>query len=266
MACRPYRLLGRSALAAVQDVLQGAVAAWCADWGLAAEEWSLHCQAAADGAGSWPLWRQRRAAGALALWYGWGEELPFQLQKLLFPPERSYAQPSDSQAALAAAGAQAALAALLDALAGLAHLPGASAEAQAESGPGAELAPGSGAIAVLLRNGRCSLHCVLNGDLATALGALARQQPAPVPALPPLPALQYRAVLAHVPLHLPVAVGRAQLSLGALRTLAAGDVIRLDSLADRPLPVAAPAGGTLFAGYLGLAQQMVALEVLPAQA
>ncbi|UTY59311.1 FliM/FliN family flagellar motor C-terminal domain-containing protein [Massilia sp. erpn] len=266
MAYRPYRLLGKSTLAAVQEVVQGALAAWCADWGLAAADWSLDCQAAADGAGSWPLWRQRRVSGALALWYGWGEDLPFQLQKQLFPPERSYAQPSESQAGLAAAGAAAALAALLDTLAGLAHLPGAPAATEAESGPGAELAPGSGAVCAVLRSARCTLHCVLNGAVADAWCALARQPPATAAPLAPLAALQYSAVLAHVPLSLPVAVGRASVSLGNLRTLAPGDVIRLDSLADRPLAVGAPQGGILFAGYLGLAQQSVALEVLPAQA
>ncbi|NVE01854.1 FliM/FliN family flagellar motor C-terminal domain-containing protein [Massilia sp. BJB1822] len=257
MACRSYRLLSGTALTAVRRALATALDGWCADWGLERVAFELSCERAWESGGRWPLWRHSRRRADAAIWFGWGDDLPAQLQRLIYPPDRSAAPQA---ASLAAAAAGAALQGLVDALAGLADIAPAPLLAADEDGPGPVLAYASGGVCAVLRSGRCVLHCVLNDALVAQLGGAAL----PPAAAPPLGRVDYRQVLAGTALRLPVSVGGAELSLGSLRTLAPGDVIRLDALADQPLRIAGPQGGALLAGYLGLAEQSVALEVLPA--
>ena len=43
MRIRPFVLLGSAALAGVQRMLDAVLGEWCADWGVARDEFSLEC-------------------------------------------------------------------------------------------------------------------------------------------------------------------------------------------------------------------------------
>lgn len=276
---RPYALLGDSAVEAARLALAGAAAAWCGAWGLAPGSVTVTCRrvapaiattaagvtAAAAVAGGAPERRSHAAAGR-GLWLAWPAELAGQVQRLVFPSQRDYAHPAAAPAVIAVAGGQLALAGLLDSLAALvlqqpqaAYVDAGSAAAAAAP---ADLAlPGSGALLVELGVGKLFLQCWLDHGAARALAAAAATPAVPPAAQAPLPRLDYRALLRPVEVNLPVAIGHAQVGLGSLMTLGVGDVIKLDTPAERPLAVAGPSGAVLFQAYLGTVDKLVALEV-----
>jgi hypothetical protein len=260
----PYVLLGAERLAAVRRLLDGAVAEWCAAWGVADGELGLDCQRAWEGAAQLPAsphWRRPWRAGAPVLSLAWPAELPVQLQRALFGAERQYA-PAEGPARLAEEGAAAAWQSLQQQLAALAA-PGAT-PGEAELAPDGEVwLRASGAVLLALRVGRAACFGVLNH---AAVQSLLRQAELrgllPAASLAPLVAVDHQRLLAGVPLRLPVAVGGARLGLGTLMSLGVGDVIRLDTAVDRPLGVNGPSGAVLFDGYLGLSGNRIALEVV----
>jgi flagellar motor switch/type III secretory pathway protein FliN len=260
----PFALLGADVLRAVHGLLEQAVHDWCADWGVARDELvleTLRAWEALDQLPAAPAWRRpwQAAAGGMAL--AWPEEWPAQLRRLLFAPDRPYA-PAAGGAGIAMAAADAAWLELQRALAAVA-VPGGGQGADAMPPSPADWRHASGALLLAIRLGKQTCLALLNHD---AVRALARQaalrgvvQPS---AAAPLAALDYRALLAPLEVALPVEIGRAEVGLGSLMRLEAGDVIRLDTAADRALRVTGPSGAVLFDGYLGLADGHVALELV----
>ena len=264
MPVRPYVLLGSDVVAGVQRVLDGLVDAWCANWGVPRDEVLLECMRAADGEAQLPAvpaWRQAWRAGDGMLTLAWAAELPAQLQRLMFAPDRRHAA-EVGQAALAADAAAAAWLELVQQLAAGA-MPDSTSDEQPQAPPRADWGRSSGALLLVLRLSRQVCHVLLNHEVVQALAQQARlrghlrHEPAPA-----LTAVDYMALLAPVPVRLPVELGRAALGLGSLMSLGIGDVIRLDVPADRALNVVGPAGQILFDGYLGLRDHTVALEVV----
>lgn len=251
MQVRPFALLGGRRLAQLRDALDSALASWADDWGLAAQTAGvLRAWEAPPHSAPWQYARQ--GSDGRTVWLAWPAELPAQLQRQLFAPERRHGPPS-APAPLAQSVAEAALAALA---AGLAqHLLGGVSVAAPSQPPAGCRDHASGAVAFEVGVGPLVLHGLLNHAALQAL--------APAPAAPPLPALELASALAPQPLHLQVAVGQAEVTLGSLLALQAGDVIRLDSLAERPLAVRDAAGKVLFGGYLGTEEGKLALEAVP---
>lgn len=264
MAARAFALIGDDLLAGIERLLVDAAGAWRDDWGVAADELSLECSRAWEAERQLPAapdWRRSWRGGDASLSLAWNEELPAQLQRLMFSPDRRYAA-DNGPAPIAASAALAAWDAWQRQLAALA-VPDAGHD-QATPGPAhADWARGSGAILLILRLGRQACHGVLSHAAVQMLarqaalrGHVRRAQ------APPLAAVDHRALLASTPVSLQIEVGKAALSLGSLSGLQVGDVIRLDAAADQPLSVSGPDGTLLFNAYLGLKDQMVALEVV----
>jgi flagellar motor switch/type III secretory pathway protein FliN len=257
MAVRPYTLLGASVLARVQSALQAALAPWCAQWGLAGASVTAECARAWEvkGAQLPPAWQQLRQQAGASLYLGWGTELPAQLESLVFPPDRSYAEAPTGESTLARGAAEAALADLLQALADGCVGGAAAQEPGAPAAAAALLNPGSGAIVAHIRLGRSACVCLLDGAAVAALrGAQAH-------ALPALAGVAHAHALRDVALRLPLAIGQAEVALGSLMTLAVGDVVRLDTLVAQPLKVSGPDGSVWFEAHLGTLNDALAIEV-----
>ncbi|NRR31456.1 FliM/FliN family flagellar motor switch protein [Oxalobacteraceae bacterium] len=266
MEARPYVLTSTAVLSCVQRALDGAIDNWCADWGVARSEIELDCLRAWEGAAELPpqpAWREQRRGGAQALWLAWPGDCVAQLQRALFGTERHHGTVAHGAAPLAEAGAAAAWQGLIDAVGGVA-LPGTLAETDATPPPAAQWQRGSGAVLLVLRLGRQLCHGVLSEAAVAALAQQARLRGnLAEPVAPALAPCNLARLLAPVAVRLPIEIGRAQVGLGSLMGLGVGDVIRLDSPADRPFPVTGPTGAPLFGAYLGLSGTDMALEVAP---
>ncbi|WEF32856.1 FliM/FliN family flagellar motor C-terminal domain-containing protein [Pseudoduganella chitinolytica] len=254
MSVRPYALLGAAVLAAVRAQCESAVATWCRDWGVDASAFVVTCHRAWEQSAA-PAWRGSLQSGAESMWLGWDNELRGSLQRLLFPPDRQVG-PHTGAATLAAAAASAALDALAAVL-GRALLDNEVPFAgDAADVPAAMRQHGSGAVLAEIRLDRHACWCLLGHDSVLRLGGA---RPA---AAAPLAALDYPALLGDQPVRLAVAAGQASVGLGSLLSLAPGDVIRLDTLADQPLAVAGPDGAVLLRGYLGTSERQLALDIV----
>lgn len=253
MNVRPYALLGQAALAAVRAQCESAVATWCRDWGVDAAAFVLTCERAWEQSAA-PAWRGSLQSGDETMWLGWDNELRGSLQRLLFPPDRQVG-PHTGAATLAAAAANAALDALAAVL-GRALLDNEVPIADATEVPAALRRHGSGAVLVEIRLERHACRCLLDyASVQRLVGAAA------APATP-LAAVDLHDLLGDQPVRLAVTAGSANVGLGSLLSLAPGDVIRLDTLADEPLTVTGPDGTALLRGYLGTCQQQLALDIV----
>lgn len=270
MVVRPYALPGRSALAAVRRALEGALDAWCADWGVPRQQFGVDCQRAADGGTlNAPAWRQARGADEALVWLGWTQELAPQLQRLMFAPDRRHGPQGATAPRMAAAAAETALSALADALAQTtlkAVLSDADGFGRVDQPDDGDPAPppqvwldGAGTVRAEIRIGKHACTCLLSHAVVRALA------PTPV-ALPTLAPVHYAAALDHLPVLLHVGIGGAEVGLGSLMALGVGDVIRLDTLAEQPLAIQGPNGAVLFGGYLGTVDGALAVEVVSAKA
>jgi hypothetical protein len=257
MQVRPFVLIGATALQAVQVALAGALRQWARDWGLPDSALALECGRGADGgAARADGWRQRRADGERGVWLAWPAGLAGEIGRSLFAPDPG-AAPAHATP-LAGAAAEAAFSQLLEVLAGaaLGGAPGMAGEA-AQGPPPAAFVRGAGTVAARLVIGGHSLHCLLD---AACVRALAPRTAASAP-MPDLAPLDYWQVVRDVPVTLPVRIGRAQVGMGSLLRVAAGDVIRLDSCVDDPVAIAGPDGGALFGAYLGQVDGCIAVEI-----
>ncbi len=265
MRIRPFVLLGSAALAGVQRMLDAVLGEWCADWGVARDEFSLECCRAWEAGPVLPGWRAHSIGNGGAQWLAWTDEFQEQLQRLLFAPDRHYG-PASNPGEIASAGGAAAWTALRRHLMQL-TVPGADEAATHDvaAPPAEHWLRASGAVLLVLRIGKQVCHGLLDVHATDTVLQQARlrglvQRDAPQV---PLAAVDYRQALDAVPVTLPVVLGQARVGLGSLMALAVGDVIRLDSEAERPIAVYNPAGERLFDGYPGLAQVALALEVGP---
>lgn len=261
MRVRPYLLVGAGVLAAAQRALDLAVDTWCADWDVARDAIDARCVGGCEEDEAASPWRETQCCDAANLYLAWSEEAAGQVQRLLFAPDRTYAHGVMPPAPMAAAMADTALRALLDGVTG-SLLPGAT-MAEATTPPDALARPASGAILARIRLGRLTCRWLLDGDATRIVAEQARLRGtlAPVPSLPPLGRVDYRRTLSGVALELPVVLGKASVGFGSLLALGVGDVIKLDRAADDPVRVEGPNGAPLLAGFLGLVEGQVALEL-----
>ncbi|HEY5801015.1 MAG TPA: FliM/FliN family flagellar motor C-terminal domain-containing protein [Burkholderiaceae bacterium] len=243
-----YRVLRPRDLAALEQRLAAAARLWLDGWGIAAD--AVVCTAPACGqpraAGDWL--RYREESGAVL---GLLHEAPAQpaIAALLF----GGASGTSRLAPGVAAEAHADLTAML--LAALApdgaHAAGAltAVELAALTARGA-----ASALAVL------TLPNLVMQWLVPA--ALVPWQAAPASAAPPRTPL--RDALRALPVALTVEIGDADITVGHLRTLAAGDVIALNSRLDQPLHVLGPGRDTVLChAHLGRQQDLRAIELIP---
>ncbi|HEX8611924.1 MAG TPA: FliM/FliN family flagellar motor switch protein [Telluria sp.] len=255
MQASPYRLLGASTLAALEQRCNAMLDAWAGAWGIERSACSLECARAWETDALRPgQWQRHHAQAEQAVWIGWPDELARALQGRMFPPDQRHAPVAARAPSLAAEAAAEACAALADALAAAAA-PGVS--APADSGAAAPAARlfrrGSGAVTVVLRVAEQSMLCVLNHACLDL--------PAPDKLAVPV-RTDLRGVLGHMPVTLSVSLGKVEVDVSHLLTLAVGDVIRLESHVDQPVTVNGPDGQALFGGHLGSADGAIVVEAV----
>ncbi|MCC7705601.1 FliM/FliN family flagellar motor switch protein [Janthinobacterium sp. GW460P] len=254
MSVQPYLLISDTVLAAVTGHLRAAFDAWCAQWGIAASEMELDCLRAweAPAVSTEASWRALRSSGDDLWWYACTPDWNLQLRQAMFP--QGIAEPVQAaQSGMADEVAEAATQALF------ASLSGTTQDGTPLAPPAAAWSRGAGVVALRLGLGKQSMHVIVS---QTAVLRIAQWAGHAAGRLPPLASVNYLRALRDIRLSLPLEVGRAEVGLGSLMLLGVGDVIRLDTLADRPLTVMGPGGGALFDAYLGLADKKVALEVV----
>jgi hypothetical protein len=228
---RSLRWRSDAALLGAADKLRRTLESWTAGWGL-----SLHGVQARNAApGDTPAFSIQQhlvAAGAARLWHVGGLAAPTALAGLLYG-----ASPADARGAPALANELASHAwqDLLDAVS--AALPVAS---PAGTGDDTERA-WSGAVLLDfgVRSGDAeSRFCLrLDAALADAWCETAVSTIPARPAVPRTPAVPLSAVVAERPVRVAVHLSAVELNLGALQSLAVGDVIRLPHRLDEALQV-----------------------------
>jgi flagellar motor switch/type III secretory pathway protein FliN len=257
MGVRNFRLLGASTLETVRARAAAAVAAWAAQWGVGLDACEVRC-ARPGGELAGVAWDGAWHAGPRQCWLELPAALQPALQHAMFGREASHAGAAAAPGQLARLAAARAGAALGAALAGalLGEDGGQPAQPDVAAPPAPQLlARGAGSLCVTLAIGAASARILLD---SASVAALAPPAPAARPALAPLKLFK---VLAPTPVRLPVRLGQAELGLGALMSVAVGDVIRLERAADAPVEVLGPHGGALFRAYLGQTQGMVAIDI-----
>lgn len=261
MHVRPFRLIAASALATARSTLEAAVHAWADDWGLAPSLLLIEVERADEVAFGKAAsgWLGCGGDDGRAGWLAPHADLAAELQRTLFAPDGSYAPAALHPASLAPGAAAAALTGLVGALLGAAGLRAPAAGACPEPLPAQHTARGAGALLVQLKLGKHGLRCLLNERSSAALAAAPARTDGP--RLPKLASVNYRAVLDKVAVTLTVDLGSANVKLGSLASVRVGDVIRLDTPADRPAALREPGGAVLFDAYLGRAGGSVAVEI-----
>lgn len=263
MDVRPYALVSDSAISDIERKLDDALAAWCIDWGVEKEALSLECKRAWECTNlpSNAQWRQyEHSSGAGSIWLcglcGQTKAVD-ALQAKMFPSDSLYSgNRAHPQASLVAEASLSAMNALIGKIIGA--LGGVQTAANGEaSRPGESLGkPASGAITAVIRIGNAALTVILDD------ACLRQNVPAhTVSASDALRATKRGSLLGNVQITLQVELGKAQVEAGSLLMLSPGDVIRLDSAVDQPLPIFNSEGQAMFAGYLGASGKSMVIEV-----
>lgn len=260
MDVRHYALVSDSAIDAIERKLDAVLAAWCIDWGVEKEALSLKCKRAWECANlPWSAeWRQyEHSGGAGSIWLCGQAKAVEALQAKMFPSDGRYSGSSAQlQTSLAAEASSSAMDALtgkiIDALGGVQTATNGEARRPDERlGKHA-----SGAVTVAIRIG--------NAVLTTILDDACLRQNVPAHTFPASDALRMTkrgGLLGNVPITLQVELGKVQVEAGSLLMLSPGDVIRLDSAVDQPLPIFNSERQAMFAGYLGASGKSMVLEV-----
>jgi hypothetical protein len=245
----PYVLLGRSRAERLTRRALAALAQWAGGWASLPD----HAVACSDACETAPAaldlaWTRRALAdGAEVLvalpWDSqpWMESLVFGLD--------DGAPRSPLAGSVADEALEALLAQLVEALTGQASAPAA---AGAMAAAPALLRRGAGTVLCTVHLGARALRLLVP---AAAAGAPARARDSGMPVVP------LRQALARTPVALTVELGRAELTLGYLRTLAVGDVLALPMALDAPLSLHGPDGAPLCAAHLGSTGGQRAVEL-----
>ena len=258
MKLRPFALLSTSILNRTNRLLAEALEEWRTAWGLDMLDIRIECVRAWDAEPAQPAlpWQRCYAQGQKSVWIAWQPEFFRYVQRHLFPPDQRHVLRPGGEISLASEGAEKATLAFSERVAGAAGLAVTDAHGT-HIPPSAVFDRGSGAVFARIRVGEQSAACVFNYDCIRAMNDTPASQAAAA-----LPVADIRTALRNIPLALPIEIGQAEVEVGALMTLAVGDVIRLQASVDKPLTVYGPERNALFDGYLGTVERNVALEVV----
>jgi hypothetical protein len=246
MATRPFALLADSTLTALLQAARSALDPWCDGWGVTQTRLPLSARPASDdGIDGGMAWRAYRKDDT-SLWIGHDAGFVDELARALW--NDACTQPGR----IAAEAAAHAMEQLADSLAGLV---GAPTDRCPGDIPAAGLAlAGSGAACVTLHVGVARLCALLDGAATRGFASPAR-------AGKNRALHARRAAVSDVAVRLQVELGRAEVELGSLLTLAPGQVLRLASHVDRPLVLVGSDDKAVLGGYLGHHDQQRALEI-----
>ena len=244
--------------ASIHGKIDTVLAEWCKDWGVKRDVIQLDCKRAWEAPilASEAEWHCcDRAGGTGSIWLSGSEKAIDAMQSLMFPSDGRYSSSYKLRpASLAHETSQAAVGALCRKIT---EALGARLDAGREKTCFDESLrkAASGALAASIRIGSAAIMVII--DAASVRKNISAH---PVALSETLRASKRGGVLGNVAITLQCELGKARVNACSLLTLAPGDVIRLDSLVDKPLPVFNAEGKAMFSGYLGAAGHSLALE------
>jgi hypothetical protein len=259
MNVRPYALLASSTVTAIGKRVESAVHEWCAGWGIDRSAVAVESRRAWDSAVPTAAeWRFLTSVEGERVWFSAGPALVEEVLSCMFAPDHRFRERGRvSAGSIASDSAQAAIDDLAARVASVfGTTPGYVSEAPAQP-PEVLFVCGSGAVSISVGIGKSG--CCVLADHAAVLTAV------PLGGQPEGASVQWprrEDLLGGLPISLPVVLGSAEVEIGNLLTLAVGDVIRLDTLVDQPLPIVSPDGKALCAGYLHAMDRQVVIEIV----
>ncbi|NEX63033.1 FliM/FliN family flagellar motor switch protein [Noviherbaspirillum galbum] len=264
MTCRPFLLLGKGALRAVNDRIEGIVRSWCDDWGIAHHSMAVLCERAWEVSTGLPGqgWEaaDTRLPGAARVHAS--PDAASALRGLLFGEDAIdpvVASVADVAEDLASQVAREAARDLGRRLGGGQH----ACERLVPCDAPGRCPHASGDVLARIILGEADGHHAASwlvllpaGQLDALLG---RDPPIAAPgAGGKAPALES---FSSAPVPLPVRISEFEIDLGNLASLSVDDVIRLPRQAAQPLDVLAADGEILCGAYLGKVDGQMAIEI-----
>jgi hypothetical protein len=262
MEVRPYTVLADSTLAVIEGKFDAALAAWCADWGINRDTLVMECKRAWETAGlphdvAWQRYGPTDTFGTM--WLSGQAKVTDALQSCMFPSDGRHAVSRLARpTSLAREAASSAMEELIGKI--VATLGGTDVAAQGTESESPEdilTQYASGALAASIRIGQAAFTVLLDATCVRR-----NMPPRAFSGSGGLQAVRRGSLLGNVPLSLSLELGKAQVDAGSLMSLAPGDVIRVQSVIDQPLPVFNSEGQVMFAGYLAASGESVVLEVV----
>lgn len=258
MSVRPFVLVGAKALARIRGAIAQVAAKWSADWIPGMVIPSVSCRAVADLAPEEDLsaqaWSRLGQAEAQPLWVAGAA--PKVLRGWLFGTANGSDGGSDP-AVLAEECAVRALDDFLQRLVEVMNLPAAPEGPKGGQEALSELTrAGSGAVLVNVAIGAADLGLLLSGACVAGFLKAESEQTLPMGRLSPV-----SEGLAAQEVGLKVWLGKVEVTLGMLREISVGDVIRLPTPIDDAMDVSTDDGAVLFKSYLGVKDGHLAIEL-----
>jgi flagellar motor switch/type III secretory pathway protein FliN len=248
----PFVLLGASALAARRASLLETARAWRSEWGVEVAELTVSCLRASEPEAPPQIgWQECRQAHATLAWCRAEGHLAGTVERAMF--RHGDATPA-SRSSMAAQVSQAALDDLITRLLRRPGVSTASGPVRRDPGepPAGLFSAGAGAIDI-----RVSI-----GDAALRIIVPYIQEAAPLAAHSAATKMMDAAVaLSHASVTVSAEIGSAEIEIGDLQTLAAGDVIRLGRGLDTLVALVGSDGIPLCRGHLGTRDGTLALEI-----
>jgi flagellar motor switch/type III secretory pathway protein FliN len=253
----PFLLLKRSTAVALAERASAALSVWGAAWAELPDS-SVTCVAAnaADVYRTTPSnWRPRSLADGGVVWVHAQTGLERALEQILFDLVEE--DPSGDARLRSSIATDVAADALEDLLAGAIFALTGQASSPAEPAPLPDR---------LFRTGAGTLHCSIGlADKSIKLlvpGSAIKPQPGAPSAPSGRAVVDLHDAIAHLPVDLNVELSGAEVTLGALGSLAIGDVITLPDSLEQPVRVTGANGATMFHGHLGSLAGFHAIEVV----
>lgn len=258
MASYPFLLLKQSTATFLENQGSAALAAWVADWTTPLRA-NVSCTAASAStlahAEHLP-WQQRQLADGCPVWLHLPAGLPRALENALFQLEQADATSERHLSSkLGLAVVDTAIAELLANL--ILAFTGQSAAMVATGAiPRRLWRRGSGAVQCTISLGDLNLSLLLPAEAISSKSVVTPGKGRRTPLVP------LQSALSKVAVKLSVEISQMELTLGQMRTLAAGDVLALPTHLDEALTVRGPGGAAICLAHLGSLQGRHAVELI----
>jgi flagellar motor switch/type III secretory pathway protein FliN len=258
MKIRPFALLNNSLLRDIEGALGVVASAWSADWGVERLSIAVTCSRAWEVTPSSDQWSQRIAYDDKQVWLSSSPELLKYVQRQIFPIDKRHVIQAPGPTSMALDGAEAAIEALISAIAHKLGMSKAGRTPENDINPDPQnFARASGAVVVGVKVGEQSIKFLINHACVKT-----QRLQQDLTTLEPLKKVDMSRVCGTAPISLKVSAGQVEVDVGSFMTLAVGDVIRLETSIDKPLKVLGTDDQILFEGHLGTLNKSMAIEVV----
>lgn len=257
MSVRPFVLLGAATLACIREAIARVTTAWSVDWIPGIVMPSVSCRSIDDTTSAADLsetaWSRRGQAPGLPIWVA--TAAPEVVRAWLFETTN---RGDFDRAVLAGECADRALADFLQRIVELLQLSTVQeGTATGRQDSLSDLAQaGSGAVIVNVAIGSLGLELLLPGTCVAGFSTTESEQTRPLARVSPV-----SEGLAAQEVGLKVWLGKVEVTVGMLREISVGDVIRLPAPINDAMDVSTEDGAVLFKSYLGVKEGHLAIEL-----